>query len=62
MVYFPCITSKEDISYRITIGDIHRCTCLDLTNVSSHGLDKEGIGFTANIFIMCLDLCARWIR
>ena len=29
------IVSKEDIGYRVTIGDILLCTCLDFTKMSS---------------------------
>ena len=54
------ILSKEDISYNIIIGDIPHCTCPDFTKMSSHVLGKKK-KCIANIFIMCLGLCARWI-
>ena len=36
------IVSKEDITYRITIGDIPHCTCPDFTKMSSQALGKKG--------------------
>jgi hypothetical protein len=36
------IVSKEDISYRVTIGDIPHCTCPDFTKMSSQSLGKKG--------------------
>ena len=36
------IVSKEDITYRVTIGDIPRCTCPNFTKMSSHALKKKG--------------------
>jgi hypothetical protein len=36
------IVSKEDITYRGTIGDIPHCTCLDFTKIFSHALGKKG--------------------
>lgn len=28
----PCYHSKEYVAYRVTIGDIPQCTCMDFTN------------------------------
>jgi hypothetical protein len=45
---YPCygviinIVSKEDIIYRITIGDIPHCTCPEFTRMSSQALGKKG--------------------
>ena len=36
------IVSKEDITYRITIGDIPHCMCPDFTKMSSQALGKKG--------------------
>ena len=36
------IVSKEDITYRITIGDIPHCTCPDFIKMSSQALGKKG--------------------
>ena len=36
------IVSKKIITYRITIGDIPHCTCLDFTKMSSQALGKKG--------------------
>ena len=36
------IASKEDLTYRITIGDIPHCTCPDFTKMSSQALGKKG--------------------
>ena len=55
------IVPKHDITYHVTIGDIPHCTCLDFTKMSLHALGKKGNGCIVNIFIMCLDFCARWI-
>jgi hypothetical protein len=36
------IVSNEDVTYRVTIGDIPHCTCPDFTKMSSHALGKKG--------------------
>jgi hypothetical protein len=36
------IVSKEDITYRVTIGDMPHCTCSDFTKMSSQSLGKKG--------------------
>ena len=36
------IVSKEDITYRMTIGDIPHCTCPDFTKMFSQALEKKG--------------------
>ena len=36
------IVSTEDITYRITIGDILHYTCPDFTKMSSQVLEKKG--------------------
>ena len=53
------IISKKDIAYCITIGDIPQCTCPDFIKMSTQSLGRNRC--IANIFIMCLDFCARWI-
>jgi hypothetical protein len=55
------IVSKHDITYHVTIGDIPHCTCSDFTKMSSHALEKKENGCIVIIFIICLDICARWI-
>ena len=35
------IVSKEDIAYRVTIGNITYCTCLDITKMSFLCLGKN---------------------
>ena len=35
------IVSKEDITYRVAIGNIPHCTGLDFTKMSSHALGKK---------------------
>ena len=37
------IVFKEDITYRVTIGDMRHCTCPDCTKMSSQSLRKEEI-------------------
>ena len=36
------IVSKEDIAYRVTIGDKLQCTCFDFTNMSTQFLGRKG--------------------
>ena len=36
------IVSKEDITYRVIIGDIPHCKCPDFTKMFSHALGKKG--------------------
>ena len=36
------IVSKEDIAYRVTIGDIPHCTCPNFMKMSSQALGKKG--------------------
>ena len=36
------IFAKEDITYRVTIGNISHCTCPNVTKMSSHALGKKG--------------------
>ena len=55
------IVSKEDITYRITIGNIPHCTCPYFTTMSSHALRKKENGCIADIFILYLGFCRRWI-
>jgi hypothetical protein len=55
------IVSKDDITYRVTIGDMPHCTCPDFTKMSSQSLRKKEKWCIANIFIMCLDFYAKWI-
>ena len=38
----PCIVSKEDIAYHITIDDIPHYTCLDFTKLTFQSLGKKG--------------------
>jgi hypothetical protein len=35
------IVSKEDITYRVTIGDMPHCTCFDFTKMSFQSLGKK---------------------
>jgi hypothetical protein len=35
------IVSKEDITYRVTIGDMPHCTCFDFTKMSSQSLGNK---------------------
>jgi hypothetical protein len=35
------IVFKEDITYRVTIGDMPHCTCFDFTKMSSQSLEKK---------------------
>lgn len=46
------IVSKDDVTYRVTIGNIPRCICLDSIKMSSQTLGKKGNGCIINIFIM----------
>lgn len=36
------IISKEDIEYRVTIGEIPHCTCPNFIKMSSQSLRKKG--------------------
>jgi hypothetical protein len=36
------IVSKEDMTYRVTIGNIQHCTCPDFTKMSSQSLENKG--------------------
>lgn len=54
------IIYKEDNSYRVTIGDIPHWTCPEFTKCHLRLWERERNGWTTNIYIMCLDLCARW--
>jgi hypothetical protein len=53
------IVSKEDIIYRVKIGDMLHCTCFDFTKMSLSLWKMKRNGCIANIFIMCLDFCAK---
>ena len=35
------IVSKEDITYRVIIGDIPHCMCPNFTKISSHALKRR---------------------
>ena len=60
-VIINMIVSKEDIIYCVTIGDIPHCTCPDLQKCPLMHWKRKGNKCIANIFIMWLDFCARWI-
>ena len=49
------IISKDDIVYRVIIGDIPQCTCLDFTKCKLNLWEEKGNECITNFFIMCLD-------
>ena len=52
------IVSKKDIMYRVIIGDMPHCTCLDFTKMSSQSLEKnETWVYCKHLYYMFRFLC-----
>ena len=52
------IVSNEDITYRVTIGDISYCICPDFTKMSSQALGKNGKWmYYKFLYYVCRFLC-----
>jgi hypothetical protein len=52
------IVSKEDITYRVTIGDMPHCTCFELKKMSSQSLGyKEKCSVLQNLYYVLRILC-----
>ena len=47
------LISKNDISYRLTIGNISQFMCLNFAKMSSHALGEKENGCTSKTFTMC---------
>jgi hypothetical protein len=52
------IVSKEDITYRVTIGDMPHCTCFDFNKMSSQSLgNKEKWVYCKHFYYVFRFLC-----
>jgi hypothetical protein len=52
------IVSKEDITYRVTIGDMPHCTCFDFKKMSSQSLgNKEKWVYCKHLYYVFRFLC-----
>jgi hypothetical protein len=52
------IVSKEDITYRVTIGDMPHCTCFDFNKMSSQSLgNKEKWVYCKHLYYVFRFLC-----
>lgn len=48
----------ENTLHTVSIGDIPHCTCIDFTKMLFSIIGNECV---ANICIICIDLCPKWI-